>query len=688
MRSLLHLLVVITLCSTLFVSRAYSQWTQVGEPYGGCAQSITYNNDYWFVSLIGNGIYRSADEGQHWENVSEGLTSNNYTGISAIGSNLYATSSDNGTMISHDNGDTWTRFDKKKEVTGASAYLLSNDTIYVATSLYIYRTKIGDDNWQNLTYGSQTSNFTSITQLDKTIFVGNKGLGVLKGGNDNLAWDQSNIGLKNLNVLSLIAHEGNLYAGTTGGVYISTDKAFSWSATNTSMAGFSISSFAYVGSNLYAATTAGGVYATNDQGATWTAVNTGLEMKDIITLTSIGSKLVAGTNGFGVYVSNDERDEWSKRSDDLLGTRAAFFEILDDKFIVGTKESGVFEFDNQSPELGWQPMNKGITNYNIRTLKNIDNELFVTNDVGLYRYDTVNQAWINSKIASTKLTFALEKVDSVLVAGQYGDYVFRSLNNGTSWTKSSTGLANKNVSALAVIDNDIFAGTYGGGVFRSSDLGATWESKSTAAYNKNVNVLTVRGSKLYTGTDSGLSVSDDKGDTWQYLTEYPISYVYDIAFKDSITFIGTYSGVYFCMNDSSDWIKINDGLIQPIVSLVSVVGDTLYSGGTYSGLWKRSVAEVLSSYTALPRINSPENIDLGIYTLINKIRITYNLLSSSSVNLSIVDIYGREIYHSAQTDILAGRQLKELSTNGLAKGVYICRLQINDKYYNKKFIIE
>jgi hypothetical protein len=68
-----------------------------------------------------------------------------------------------------------------------------------------------------------------------------------------------------------------------------------------------------------------------------------------------------------------------------------------------------------------------------------------------------------------------------LLAGSYGGGIFRSTNNGTTWTAVNMGLTGPvHVYSLAVIPasggsgTNIFAGTQFQGVFRSTDNGTTW----------------------------------------------------------------------------------------------------------------------------------------------------------------------------------------------------------------------
>ena len=70
----------------------------------------------------------------------------------------------------------------------------------------------------------------------------------------------------------------------------------------------------------------------------------------------------------------------------------------------------------------------------------------------------------NGLTSSIVLTLAVSGTS--LFAGTSGGGVFRSTDNGASWTAASTGLTSTTVRALAVSGTSLFAGTGGGGVWR------------------------------------------------------------------------------------------------------------------------------------------------------------------------------------------------------------------------------
>jgi photosystem II stability/assembly factor-like uncharacterized protein len=110
----------------------------------------------------------------------------------------------------------------------------------------------------------------------------------------------------------------------------------------------------------------------------------------------------------------------------------------------------------------------------------------------------------------------------ILYTGTASGGVFKSTNGGSSWTVSSGGLSNDEVTCLAidpVNSQTIFAGTWGNGVWKSSDGGSNWAS--TEPTNMWVYCLAVDPTYsqiLYVGTRygevGGVWKSTNGGTSW------------------------------------------------------------------------------------------------------------------------------------------------------------------------------
>jgi len=103
------------------------------------------------------------------------------------------------------------------------------------------------------------------------------------------------------------ATPATLYAGTSGGVFKSTDGGANWSAVNTGLTATNIQALAIdpaTPTTLYAGTWGGGVFKSTNGGESWSAVNTGLTNTDVRALAidpDTPATLYAGTWGGGVF---------------------------------------------------------------------------------------------------------------------------------------------------------------------------------------------------------------------------------------------------------------------------------------------------------------------------------------------------------------------------------------------------
>ncbi len=122
----------------------------------------------------------------------------------------------------------------------------------------------------------------------------------------------------------------------------------------------------------------------------------------------------------------------------------------------------------------------------------------------------LNAQWIRINGPSGSVhSFAVS--DTNLFAGTVAGTIFRSTNNGTSWTAVFTGTW---VEALAVSDTNIFAAT-DGGVYRSTNNGTTWSAVSGLTNNVSPQALAISDTNLFAGTyQSGVFRSTNNGTNW------------------------------------------------------------------------------------------------------------------------------------------------------------------------------
>ncbi len=75
-RALIAALYLIIISSTAWGA----EWSQTDGPYGGIIESLTGDDTILFAGTSGFGISRSANGGEHWVTVNDGLPPYNYHG--------------------------------------------------------------------------------------------------------------------------------------------------------------------------------------------------------------------------------------------------------------------------------------------------------------------------------------------------------------------------------------------------------------------------------------------------------------------------------------------------------------------------------------------------------------------------------------------------------------------------------
>src|SRR5262245_2860893 len=102
-------------------------------------------------------------------------------------------------------------------------------------------------------------------------------------------------------VRSTLTTPGRIFAGTSSGVFASTDNGVTWNPVNSGLPDTAtVNALTASGGRILAGTTLG-MYATTDNGATWTAVTSGLPAGNISCFSRVAGGLYCGANA-GVFV--------------------------------------------------------------------------------------------------------------------------------------------------------------------------------------------------------------------------------------------------------------------------------------------------------------------------------------------------------------------------------------------------
>jgi hypothetical protein len=228
-------------------------WEYVNStpPYG---RFMVENNNVLYLGTDSGHVYRSLDNGEHWNKVENGLPAPISTAANLVmyGDALYV-STYAGVYKSTDKGDNWSSFGlQSNSVMGLYA---SENTLYAGTAQNgLFTLTDPSKIWSSSDLAAH--NLNTFTTIGSTVFVGTFFGDVFKSDNEGLNW-QSQASLDGVNLV-LGAWDNALFAGTSNGVFRSTDDGKHWTEFSAGIpSGGQVYHFVGLGSVLYAGTSKG-----------------------------------------------------------------------------------------------------------------------------------------------------------------------------------------------------------------------------------------------------------------------------------------------------------------------------------------------------------------------------------------------------------------------------------------------
>ncbi|MFZ1081908.1 MAG: T9SS type A sorting domain-containing protein [Candidatus Kryptoniota bacterium] len=300
MKKLLPIIVLI--CILAGGNSLQAQWVQTSGISGQNISCFTASSGELYAGTLGSGIFYSYNNGATWTPLSPQPTNENVhalaisggalfagttTGVYKLssggwvavntgfrdttvntlltqGNGLLAGTSGGGVYVSTDEGTTWStmnsglgNFYVTSLVVTSNPHNFSGIEIYAATYDGLYYTTSLPGSWTLIR--PVLIDMSSFAALGQNLFGGTLFSGISLSTDDGATWTTMNSGLPNLNVQCLATSGGNLFAGTTGGVFVLMNNADAnqWVPQNSGLTNLNISSLFVSSGVLLAGTTTG-----------------------------------------------------------------------------------------------------------------------------------------------------------------------------------------------------------------------------------------------------------------------------------------------------------------------------------------------------------------------------------------------------------------------------------------------
>ena len=540
--------------STFYVLPGVSAFTQKGNTLyagtngdlfysingGGSWQQLTHFQRDWGISgvaIIGDTIYIgrpeqesvffSDDSGKSWEQIDNGLTDRGGPVLFTSGTTLFAkmrrhvfrlkAGEKSWTKLVVE--DPWKKAPAESDITG---FAVSGKTVYAATADgNLFRSRDMGNWWKSIKQEMMNDLDGKLAALGNTVFyIGSnsadgRAFHSTDAGN---SWTMYNTNLTNQSILSAtVLSEQTLYVGTEDGVFRSTDGGKSWTQTNTGIINTWIENLVFFRNALYTVT-GDGIVKSMDGGNSWVPVNEGLVASDGATLTVAGGELYAATNETNV--------RWNPST------------------------SGVYCLADDGNS--WVPIQTNMQSandriYGVNQLVVSGETFYVVGQMGdgarLYQWRVGEDLWTQFRSHDFFGWRPLAVSGRTVYVNPVRGKIFRSVDEGNSWTDVSRGLPKwehqfaQNVYDLTCVGGTVYADSYDS-VFRSIDGGETWTSIDAGLRDSGIEMQLVDGTTLYGTNSHGLFRLTQGSDSWELIA--PIQHnIMSLASDGTTFYIGT-----------------------------------------------------------------------------------------------------------------------------------------------------
>jgi photosystem II stability/assembly factor-like uncharacterized protein len=379
------------------------------------------------------------------------------------------------------------------------------------------------------------------------------------------------------NVNGLILKTPYVFALVSGvGVFISSDNGTTWSQRNNGLTNLNVQCIAVKGTRIFLGTSYG-LFTSDDNGTTWNTVV--LNGRAYFSVTGLGSNAQSvfmlmnnGSSGPDSLFKSDDGTNWVRNLFDQ-----SFFSlgVCGDSVFIGGNNGDFYRSTDNGVNFHYIDLSSYPDLLYPRSFTYSGSFLFATGYTGgIFRSPDNGNTW-------TQTTGGLANEEAVSLTA-YGNKLYAGMNEGPmqigyqsngglyvttdyiNWTY--VGLTGISVGRIVISGNRIIAETWLHGIYISDDDGVTWNPSENGLTRLPVLAVTKNGSDLFascitdpssgSGDSYGLMKSTDQGATWVHsgsgIPNEPIS---SFAVSNSIMLAGGY-GVYLSSDHGLTWKQI------------------------------------------------------------------------------------------------------------------------------------
>ena len=585
--------------------KSFAQWQQTNGPFGGghiSCMAIDQTGTL-YTNAIGAGLFRSNNNGDSWELVSEDIGPDLIVSPSGV---LYTNSS--GVSRSYDQGETWEAansglLNEWGEIVPVISIACDQEGLLYAGTIHgteseagVYVSQDGGDSW--VFHDIAPTNYMEYCELevneDGHVYLGSNDM--LKMSTDNgESWEDLNAisAPSGVNCITFDTN-GILYAAPRWdmGVYRTTDNTQTWELiTEDEVSSIGVNE----NNHLFIGTEFGGMKRSSDGGSSWEAINSGLPFQQLSFILSNNNTIF--TAGYSPYRSTNNGDHWEEKAEGLIISNISSITVDTDGSIYALTDK-IWRSDDKGSS--WIDISDTVS-WNYTKIVAHNNEIYLSVNSffsgRLLKSSNNGETWEQLSIFDGKITDFEFNSNGKIFAITALSGIYKSSDGGYSWTITNFPQSDYTDISISInrtiLASQSYAPFY---VYRSDDEGvSSTQTYTDSPWNAVRRIVAGKEDTFFIESNGKLFRSQDNGFTWSNVTELfpgnPFLRIVETDYK-GILYAGDFNDFYRSTDFGLTWSTFNSGSpelpgVQSFTS--SEKNGILYAGTISKGVWANGI---------------------------------------------------------------------------------------------------
>lgn len=668
-------------------------WTPVDGLYGGSVQSLLeLNESTMFAGALYGGLYRSTDEGTNWS--FEGLSGMAVYDMLRLSNGYVLAAVSQGVMLSRDDAKHWEHIAQVFDGFVLTLAETSAGIVYAGGRLGLFRSTDHGVTWSSVDIGAEGAQVLALCSgTDDEVFAGTNNAGLRFSSDGMTNWVLADQSFDGKRIRGIARRERTIVTNIwADDIYLSTDNGASWQARSGVIDRPRVNDFIFRNNgDIVAGLYTGDIWRTADQGMNWEQLYQSGQGGVICLLAGDVGTLYAGVEGPGVIRSDDDGQTWSESGEGLCNFRIP--DILMEE--NGTLHVSAYYWPwLKSTDGGRNWIEVDDVGYTAKLLAiGKTGILYSAREyAGVFFSTDGGTSWTRRHKGLDRPRFrALGVAPDGHLFAVLSDRPHFHLPPGTEeWQEVRGPLETLRINCFLTAYGNIYAGVEEEGMFRSTDNGATWTQCINGLTVSTIKCLAAGPRGLMAGTLDGAYLSTDRGDSWTRFGNMIEAVVTSVACAPGgDVYLSTSSaGVLQYEEATNDWIGFREGL--PDNNVNEVVVDSqgrLFASINWHGLFRcdtevsgmegpTAVSSELILHKNYPNPCSPSTT------------IRFDLSQSMTVILRITDVLGYEVSRPYDGEVFAaGTHIIAWDAAGLPPGIYCCILEAGGMWASRRMVV-